>query len=60
MQIGVYGWGYMETLISACLADFGTPVPAVILTAHSGRDGHGQHSLVRKEPEKLSGLMGRG
>jgi hypothetical protein len=50
----------METLISACLADFGTPVPAVILTAHSGRDGHGQHSLVRKEPEKLSGLMGRG
>jgi UDPglucose 6-dehydrogenase len=26
MQIGVYGSGYLGTLISACLADFGTPV----------------------------------
>ena len=26
MQIGVYGSGYMGTVISACLADFGTPV----------------------------------
>jgi len=26
MQIGVYGAGYMGTVISACLADFGTPV----------------------------------
>ncbi|HZQ22640.1 MAG TPA: nucleotide sugar dehydrogenase [Terriglobales bacterium] len=26
MQIGVYGSGYLGTIISACLADFGTPV----------------------------------
>jgi len=26
MQIGVYGGGYLGTVISACLADFGTPV----------------------------------
>ncbi len=26
MQIGVYGSGYLGTMISACLADFGTPV----------------------------------
>src|SRR5258708_5875105 len=26
MQIGVYGSGYLATVISACLADFGTPV----------------------------------
>ncbi len=26
MQIGVYGAGYMGTVVSACLADFGTPV----------------------------------
>jgi UDPglucose 6-dehydrogenase len=26
MQIGVYGAGYMGTVISACLADFGTPI----------------------------------
>src|ERR1039458_5737751 len=26
MQIGVYGAGYMGTIVSACLADFGTPV----------------------------------
>jgi len=26
MQIGVYGSGYLATIISACLADFGTPV----------------------------------
>src|SRR5947207_9214721 len=26
MQIGVYGAGYVGTVISACLADFGTPV----------------------------------
>ncbi len=26
MQIGVYGAGYLGTIISACLADFGTPV----------------------------------
>ena len=26
MQIGVYGSGYLGTVISACLADFGTPV----------------------------------
>lgn len=26
MQIGVYGSGYLSTVISACLADFGTPV----------------------------------
>jgi UDPglucose 6-dehydrogenase len=26
MQIGVFGSGYLGTLISACLADFGTPV----------------------------------
>src|SRR5215831_6577337 len=26
MQIGVYGAGYLGTLVSACLADFGTPV----------------------------------
>src|SRR5205814_3078952 len=26
MQIGVYGSGYIGTVISACLADFGTPV----------------------------------
>jgi UDPglucose 6-dehydrogenase len=26
MQIGVYGAGYLGTVLSACLADFGTPV----------------------------------
>src|SRR5713226_3330535 len=26
MQIGVYGSGYLGTVISGCLADFGTPV----------------------------------
>jgi len=26
MQIGVYGAGYLGTVISACMADFGTPV----------------------------------
>src|ERR1700739_3617894 len=26
MQIGVYGSGYLGTVISTCLADFGTPV----------------------------------
>ncbi len=26
MQTGVYGSGYLGTVISACLADFGTPV----------------------------------
>lgn len=26
MQIGVYGSGYLGTVLSACLADFGTPV----------------------------------
>jgi UDPglucose 6-dehydrogenase len=26
MQIGVFGSGYMGTVVSACLADFGTPV----------------------------------
>jgi len=26
MQIGVYGSGYLGSVISACLADFGTPV----------------------------------
>src|SRR3954468_18024144 len=26
MQTGVYGSGYLGTLVSACLADFGTPV----------------------------------
>jgi hypothetical protein len=26
MHIGVYGSGYLATVISACLADFGTPV----------------------------------
>ncbi|HXZ28978.1 MAG TPA: 3-hydroxyacyl-CoA dehydrogenase NAD-binding domain-containing protein, partial [Terriglobales bacterium] len=26
MQIAVYGSGYLGTVISACLADFGTPV----------------------------------
>src|ERR1051326_6814901 len=26
MQIGVYGTGYLATVIAACLADFGTPV----------------------------------
>jgi UDPglucose 6-dehydrogenase len=26
MQIGVYGSGYLATVVSACLADFGTPV----------------------------------
>ena len=26
MQIGVYGSGYLGTMVSACLADFGTPV----------------------------------
>jgi UDPglucose 6-dehydrogenase len=26
MQIGVYGSGYLSTVISGCLADFGTPV----------------------------------
>jgi UDPglucose 6-dehydrogenase len=26
MQIGVYGAGYLGTIVSACLADFGTPV----------------------------------
>ena len=26
MHIGVYGSGYLGTVISACLADFGTPV----------------------------------
>ena len=28
MQIGVYGTGYLATVIAACLADFGTPVMA--------------------------------
>lgn len=26
MQVGVYGSGYLATVVSACLADFGTPV----------------------------------
>src|SRR5438105_690545 len=26
MQIGIYGSGYLGTVVSACLADFGTPV----------------------------------
>src|ERR1051326_7339371 len=26
MQIGVYGAGYLGTVVSSCLADFGTPV----------------------------------
>ena len=26
MHVGVYGSGYLGTVISACLADFGTPV----------------------------------
>ena len=26
MQTGVYGSGYLGTVVSACLADFGTPV----------------------------------
>ena len=26
MQIAVYGSGYLGTVVSACLADFGTPV----------------------------------
>ena len=26
MQIGVYGCGYLGTVVSACLADFGVPV----------------------------------
>jgi UDPglucose 6-dehydrogenase len=26
MQTGVYGAGYLGTVVSACLADFGTPV----------------------------------
>ncbi len=26
MQVGVYGAGYLGTIVSACLADFGTPV----------------------------------
>src|SRR6059058_6008653 len=26
MQLGVYGSGYLGTVVSACLADFGTPV----------------------------------
>ncbi len=26
MQVGVYGAGYLGTVVSACLADFGTPV----------------------------------
>ena len=26
MQIGVYGSGYLATVMSACLADLGTPV----------------------------------
>jgi len=26
MQIGVYGSGYLGTVVSACLADFGSPV----------------------------------
>ena len=26
MQTGVYGSGYLGTIVSACLADFGTPV----------------------------------
>ena len=26
MHIGVYGSGYLGTVVSACLADFGTPV----------------------------------
>jgi UDPglucose 6-dehydrogenase len=29
MQIGVYGSGYLATVISACLADFGMPVTCV-------------------------------
>lgn len=28
MQIGVYGTGYLGTVVAACLADFGTPVTA--------------------------------
>src|SRR5262249_31154630 len=26
MHVGVYGAGYLGTIVSACLADFGTPV----------------------------------
>ena len=28
MQIGVYGCGYLGTVVAACLADFGVPVTA--------------------------------
>src|SRR2546423_1717835 len=29
MHIGVYGSGYLATIVSACLADFGVPVTCV-------------------------------
>lgn len=29
MQVGVYGSGYLATIVSACLADFGVPVTCV-------------------------------
>ena len=29
MQVGVYGSGYLATIISSCLADFGVPVVCV-------------------------------
>src|SRR5881396_3377293 len=29
MHIGVYGSGYLATIVSACLADFGVPVMCV-------------------------------
>ena len=28
MQIGVYGCGYLGTVVAACLTDFGVPVTA--------------------------------
>ena len=36
MQIGVYGSGYLGTVISACLADFGTRLKALFYNIPAG------------------------
>jgi len=58
MQIGVYGCGYLGTVVSACLADFGVPVTAY------GRDSVNTTSLASGilpfHEKNLSDIVRRG